>query len=1033
MNFEHLQYENVFTKITKEKVNKKTVTTKQVFARLYNTKTKEVNIVDVTNYSIPNIYLPSNTKTQYKSYVDESPLSKKSFRSFQELDKFTKNIKKETGNDVTIETDDGEIFTFPEKVFDEKAHGYLNERHTFIHRCFIDSVSSDHEPRTWILDIETRSGQVRPGEFPHANAAWEEITMIQIYDNITDMYYVLGRKKFTGEFELSNAKFIYIPKEEDLLEFFIRMLEKHKPGVITTWNGFTFDISYLTNRIARVLDNFDGSVDELNKKNSYKDMTNVSRLSPIGQVLGKPKVETKDGMTGVTSLWSGILLLDYKELAIKYGWLNVPSYSLNNFAKALGLSQKIDHSTYSDWDNFYTAKGYIFPTEITPEIEADEVYQVQRAYKDGKCTWEEVEQVVYNRFVEYSIRDVEILKQAEDKVHYLATHRSIAYLCGVTQDDNWNTLSHWQSLMYKEAYKEGTVLPLIQHNHKFNTTFLAGWVRTVPGKYKYISSFDFASLYPSLIRTWNIGGDTYIPYEELPKELQELRDKYFTYYDAINLNRFNVEVNDYKKTLYYDDNGEIVDSPSEEDIKNKIVHTKPKELGNLVKKYDDEINDIQEETDYFLSLIENKDIIETVLKKYNVTATPNGYFYTKEKQSILSKQMETIFNNRIMHKHKAQEIYDKMEELDKDSLEYISLKEEMVNHDLMSNSLKLLMNSIYGGTSMKYNTFSNGNVTASSITSAGRFSNKIASLRCSQEVQRIISEEVTNELKYIPQSDTDSLYLNVDKILMLPKFKDLDEDTKIKFILKISSTKFQDVINKSISVCNNTLNVMNKKVLTMENEVITSGFVSIGLKRYFARLVVKDGTILEKPKLKIVGLDLVKKGMTQYIKDHLKPVLDLILDKDIQDLRDYIRDVKEDFRNTSIVNFCRQVNVNALDYMWTGEKYHKFKNDKYLTAPINSVASLEFNRYIKEHNLTGKFNEIERGETIKYVYTLEPNNKKVYKAIAWKDDQFVIDEKIDSIVDRDTHFEKDFLEKVNIVAKSINWDIKQEAQELSVW
>ena len=1198
------QYENVFDKVTKTKVNKKTKKFRQIFARIYDTETKKVTIEDVSHLSIPHIYLPSDDG-KYKSYIDNSVrLDKLRFKSFDNYNDFVKRIKEKTGEMITVTTDDDEEFEFEETAFEEEAHGYQNAIHTYIHRYFPTPTDSDHTARTWFLDIETRSGQVIPNSFPHADSAYEEITMIQIHDSEANMYIVLGRKDFTGTFDLPNIKFIKYEQEVDLLEAFLRLLEALKPAIISGWNclplgssvwkkdeivnienivqgdilpgdvnvintspifhkdmmeielsngstlksspshiyktysvkknkyfhtdnmknlvsldltardiknsidsniylthkmhknknkdltyrqiliknidvlhnrglyvfcrdneivikmtkklgrstyqekmnffnseyiisvlgleeyelfinrndniklitngynsdskipitarldnihqpigadalwfagmwytdgthsyktdisisntntdiiqkcaeitnrkyslhkdncyyvgsklysdgkmlimksliyshmnvksskridinmfsqmsekqfyifyaglidgdgesasgswlnyngdtntisqlikwnnGFaierpyyvtpflqeedlaivrqhckykkrseniksvsklrkpsvqknvtyfitdseevlirvnnvsdkssnvpmmdietsnhyfefegitthnsmTFDIPYITNRIARVMDGYEGTKENLNKRSSYVDMPNVNRLSPVGEVRGRPRVETKDGMTGVSHRWQGIYLIDYKELAIKYGFLGLASYSLKNIAKHFDLSQKIDHSTYANFDDFYTGLGYIFPLE---PIENDEIYDIQLAYKEGRATKEEMQQTVYNRFTEYSVRDVEILVELDKLKKYLAAHRGIAYLCGVTMDDNWNTLSHWSSLVYKEAYKQDIVLPLIQQNAKFDTTFLAGWVRTVPGKYQYITSFDFTSLYPSLIRTYNIGADTYINDNNLPEELLELRKKYFSYYNMDNLNRIPHEVNDYGKPVYRDYNGEV---SSEEE--GGTLTTKP--LGKTVNKHNNEINDIQEETDYFLSILDNEDKITPVLKKYNVGVTPNGYFYSNEKQSILSKQMETIFIDRVKHKREAQRLYDLIQQGDttqetRDTQEY---------NDNMSVILKIVLNSVYGSTALKYNTFSNGQVTASSITTAGRFSNKLAALACSQKVQQLLGEEKTNELVYIPQSDTDSvvgdseIYINDTKI----KIKDLFYNSK---------------------------------------------------------------------------------------------------------------------------------------------------------------------------------------------------------------------------------------------------------------
>lgn len=826
-------------------------------------------------------------------------------------------------------------------------------------------------------------------------------------------------------FKKDNKMFIRVnsvEKSDEILKMMDIETKTHyfKYNGITTHNSMTFDIPYITNRIARVMDGYVGTKENLNKKSSYVDMPNVNRLSPIGEVRGRPRVETKDGMTGVTHKWQGIYLIDYKELAIKYGFLGLASYSLKNIAKHFDLSQKIDHSTYANFDDFYTGDGYIFPLEAP---ENDEIYDIQLSYKEGRVTKKEMQQVVYNRFTEYSLRDVEILVELDRLKKYLAAHRGIAYLCGVTMDDNWNTLSHWSSLVYKEAFKQRIVLPLVQQNAKFDTVFLAGWVRTIPGKYQYITSFDFTSLYPSLIRTYNIGADTYISDDKLPKELLELRKKYFWYYSKENLNRIPYEVNDYNKTVYRNIKGEVC-TQDEGGIET------PAPLGKITIKHSDEINDIQEETNYFLSIVSNKDKIVPVLKKYNVGVTPNGYFYNNSKQATLSKQMENIFEDRVRHKREAQRLYELIQQGDK-SKETAAAQEY---HDNMSMVLKIVLNSVYGSTALKYNTFSNGQVTASSITTAGRFSNKMVALACSQKVQKILKEKVTNELIYIPQSDTDSLYLNIDNILDMSKFKNLSNDKKIKIAMKLSQINFQDVINKTISTLNESMNVKDTEPLKMENEVITDGFVSVALKRYYTRVVVNDGAVLSKPKMKIVGLNLISKTTPDYLKEKLKPVLNIILDGSIGDLRTYIKEAMNGFKTVSALDIVRISAVNNLSYTKKGHKYKRQKTDgKWLTAPLASHASLEHNRYIKEHNLEGQYPPIERGESVSYCYVTTPNEQHISSSIAFKDPRFSLEVDLNNIIDRTTHFEKDFMAKIEIITDKLNWNIRKTTQVIDIW
>jgi len=417
---------------------------------------------------------------------------------------------------------------------------------------------------------------------------------------------------------------------------------------IYTHNCKTFDFPYLTNRIARVLDGFNGNYkEELNKRNSYIDMPNVNRLSPLGVVNGKD-THTLDGMDGVEVFWRGRLLLDYRELALKYGFLGLPSYSLKNVANHFGLSQKIDNSSYKNFDGSYTGDGYIFPLE-EPQIGEDPIFDAQKRYRDDPTPENKkmLEQVVYDRFVDYSLRDVEILVELDDLTKYLDSHLQIAYFCGVSPDDNWGTQKHWVALMFKESMKKNLVLPLKQQYSEEDVQFLAGWVRTVPGKYDFVSSFDFTSLYPSLIRAFNIGGDTLVKDYELHPDLKEIRKKYFNYFIKEKLNRT-----------------EYPDKVEKDGI--VIEEGRYLPLGEIVKKHNGEINDLVEEREYYTNLLENSEEISKVLKKHNVCVTANGYFYRIDEQSMFSSQMERFFLERVKEKREAQRLEGVLEDIKKE-------------------------------------------------------------------------------------------------------------------------------------------------------------------------------------------------------------------------------------------------------------------------------------------------------------------------------------------------------------------------------
>lgn len=250
-------------------------------------------------------------------------------------------------------------------------------------------------------------------------------------------------------------------------------------------------------------------------------------------------------------------------------------------------------------------------------------------------------------------------------------------------------------------------------------------------------------------------------------------------------------------------------------------------------------------------------------------------------------------------------------------------------------------------------------------------------------------------------------------------------------VQKLVTEHIEPNIKENIKKYCELFNVRDDTVLNAENEVISKGFVSVASKRYYTRVLIKDGAELKKPKIKITGISLKGKSTPELAKEKLEPILDIILDKDIGELKQYIEDTKQAFMDAGVSEISRNVKVNSLDYKKDGAKFKRWDGIKFLTAPINSHASLVYNEFVKEKNIDKQYNYIVPSDTINYIYLNQPNNFGS-KVIAFKDPKFTefIDNKY---VDRGTHFEKDFKDKVRIITNAISWDIDSKTEAIDDW
>ena len=106
----------------------------------------------------------------------------------------------------------------------------------------IKPVEVNIEPVVLYLDIEVISEK-----FIEPEKATEPIVALSFTTNKTDVIYTLT-VKFEKEVNERNWKVISFPTEEMLLKFFVQMLWKLKPDILTGWNIIKYDYPYLLKR-----------------------------------------------------------------------------------------------------------------------------------------------------------------------------------------------------------------------------------------------------------------------------------------------------------------------------------------------------------------------------------------------------------------------------------------------------------------------------------------------------------------------------------------------------------------------------------------------------------------------------------------------------------------------------------------------------------------------------------------------------------------------------------------------------------------
>jgi DNA polymerase elongation subunit (family B) len=299
------------------------------------------------------------------------------------------------------------------------------------------------------IDIEVAS----ENGFPDVESASEEVLLITVQDYSSKQIRTWGKGPFQNN--QKNVSYRSFSNEYNLLNDFIHwwMIEENIPEVVTGWNSKLYDIPYLVRRIDRVLG------EKLMK-----------RLSPWGLV-----TEDKVYISGREHLCydiGGISQLDYLDLYKKFTYKAQESYRLDYIAEVELKQKKLDHSEFDTFKDFYT-KGW-------------------------------------QKFVEYNIKDVELVDRLEDKMKLIELALTMAYDAKANYEDVFSQVRMWDTIIYNYLKKRNIVIPPKERSDK-DSKYEGAYVKEpIPGMYDWVVSFDLNSLYPHLIMQYNISPETLV-------------------------------------------------------------------------------------------------------------------------------------------------------------------------------------------------------------------------------------------------------------------------------------------------------------------------------------------------------------------------------------------------------------------------------------------------------------------------------------------------------------------------------------------
>ena len=334
---------------------------------------------------------------------------------------------------------------------------YGNTRH--VHGCIQEMYPDTIPADTSLINVVTFDIETAVGDgFPSPDEARQEILAITLKSSRNNKYTVFGLKHYDPELSELDLEIEYFrfDNEHTLLSAFVEWWEQpyHLPDVITGWNTRFFDIPYIVNRLARVL-----GEDETRRLSPWK-MIEQRKIKRMG------RESTAFDIIGVQSL-------DYMDLFQKFAYTygNQESYSLNHISHVVLGDEKLD---YSDIGTFM------------------EVYDND-----------------FQKFIDYNIKDVELVHRIDEKLGLIDLVMTMAYMAGVNYSDTLGTTAIWDCIIFRELMRKNIAVPQPKEHKK--AAFVGGYVKDPHvGMHDWVMSFDLNSLYPNIIIQYNMSPETLI-------------------------------------------------------------------------------------------------------------------------------------------------------------------------------------------------------------------------------------------------------------------------------------------------------------------------------------------------------------------------------------------------------------------------------------------------------------------------------------------------------------------------------------------
>ena len=264
------------------------------------------------------------------------------------------------------------------------------------------------------------------------------------------------------------VEYIQCEDEAALLRQFVDNWRADYPDIVTGWNVLLFDIPYMVGRIKKILG------DKV-----------AHSLSPYNY-LAERKVMFY-GREQLAVDIRGVATLDYLELYRKFTFTQQESYRLDHIAHVELGQRKLSYAEYRSLSALYVEN--------------------------------------YAAFMDYNVQDVQLVESLDDKMKLIELVCALAYSAKANYSDTFRQVRLWDTMIYHHLRAQHQQIPPKKSESK-DTQYVGAYVKPPQvGKHDWVCSFDVASMYPHIIRQWNLSPETLVDRRIMTLSVDTLLDR----------------------------------------------------------------------------------------------------------------------------------------------------------------------------------------------------------------------------------------------------------------------------------------------------------------------------------------------------------------------------------------------------------------------------------------------------------------------------------------------------------------------------